>query len=51
MGALQETANESVIVQGNIKSNSEEAQGSSQLANKLQAFIDGIKNNPEVALN
>lgn len=49
MGALQETANESVIVQGNIKSNSEEAQGSSQLANKLQAFIDGIKNNPEVA--
>jgi len=49
MGALQETANESVIVQGNIKSNLEGSDGSSQVTNKLQAFIDGIKDNPEVA--
>ena len=49
MGALQETANESVIVQGNLKSNLTGPEGSSQLANKLQAFIDGIKDNPEVA--
>ena len=49
MGALQETANESVIVQGDLKSNIEGSKENQEVANKLQAFIDSIKDNPEVA--